>query len=47
MGKLRAWLETLDSFVIKIEITLRCRGSSQEEGQEEGDWMKDSDSRES
>jgi hypothetical protein len=43
----RAWLETIDSVVIKMEITLGSRGSIQEEGQEEGEGMRDSDSRDS
>lgn len=42
-----AWLETLNSFVIKMETTLEGRDSTPGEGQEEGDGMKDSDSRDS
>jgi hypothetical protein len=32
---------------LEVRGSLGCRSSSQEEGQEEGDWMKDSDSRDS
>jgi hypothetical protein len=46
-GEAEGQVRNVDPFVIKIEITLGGRGSAQEEGQEEGDWMKDSDSRDS
>jgi hypothetical protein len=46
-GEAEGLVRNVRFFVIKIEITLGCRSSSQEEGQEEGDWMKDSDSSDS